>query len=315
MNAPLTIAHLSDVHLAPLTGFWPQHWNTKRFLGYANWRLKRRKSHLRSVVDRLVADLKLQRVDHIVVTGDLVNIGLPGEYAAARIWLENLGTPDRVSVVPGNHDVYCRLRTDPGIARWAEYMASDDSGAQAAPGSGPHFPYVRRVGDIALIGLNSAVVTPPGVASGALGRPQVEAAARLLRELGRERLFRLVLIHHPPLVGHALPMRELRDAADFESVLEKEGAELVVHGHNHRDAIVWKTGAKKPIPVVGIASGSIGRHLHHEALARYNLYKVIDAGEGWRIELTGRGIRHGDGPVVDVEHRVLEEPATLSQTG
>ena len=123
---PLTLAHLSDVHLAPVVGLGPRHINPKRALGLANWLLKRRKVHLRGAVDALVADLRRQHVDHIIVSGDLVNLGLPGEHAAARSWLEALGPPDRVTVVPGNHDIYCRLWRDPGVERWRAFLGPSE---------------------------------------------------------------------------------------------------------------------------------------------------------------------------------------------
>ena len=307
MQSETTFAHLSDVHLAPLAGFWPHHWNAKRLLGYANWTVRRRKTHLREVVDRLVADLRHQHVDHILVSGDLVNIGLPREYENALAWLHALGSPERVSVVPGNHDIYTRLRGHPGVARWAAYMASDDWGAAFAPGPGPRFPYVRRIGDVAVVGLNSAVPTPPGIASGEAGAEQIENARAILKQLGSKSLFRLVMIHHPPVLTQVHASRDLKDAAALEAAFIDAGAELVVHGHNHRDMVCWRQASGGPMPVVGIASSSIGRLHHHEPLARYNLYKIrrSPAG-GWQIELTGRGLRDPGGAVVQLEHGVLQ---------
>ena len=57
---------------------------------------------------RIVGDLKAQAPDHIAVTGDLVNISLAAEYAPARAWLDALGPPQDVTLVPGNHDAYVR---------------------------------------------------------------------------------------------------------------------------------------------------------------------------------------------------------------
>ena len=318
-HSETTIAHLSDVHLAPLAGFWPHHWNAKRMLGFANWAMRRRKSHLRAVVDMLVADLRHQSVDHVLVSGDLVNIGLPQEYENALTWLHALGTPDHVSVVPGNHDIYTRVRGHAGVGRWAAYMTSDSWGATMAPGRAPHFPYVRRIGDVALVGLNSAVPTPPGVASGELGTAQIDACRKILHRLGEMPVFRLVMIHHPPLLSQPQihPARDLKDAAALEAMLVDVGAELVVHGHNHRDMVNWRDTATGPMPVVGIASGSIGRVHRFEPLARYNLYRIGGSKtEGWHVELTGRGIREPEGPVVQVERRVLlPEPAPERQVG
>src|SRR5262249_41495244 len=113
MAETVTIAHLTDMHLGPIAGFTPRYWNLKRALGYLNWVRKRRYDHLRPVLDRLVADLLAQAPQHIAAGGDLCNIGLPKEHAAGLAWLESLGSPQRVSVVPGNHDIYCALGRDP----------------------------------------------------------------------------------------------------------------------------------------------------------------------------------------------------------
>ena len=309
MQSQITIAHLSDVHLGPLAAFWPNYWNAKRFLGFANWMVRRRHAHLRSVVDLLVQDLRQQNVDHIAVSGDLVNIGLPREYEMALLWLHGLGPPNFVSVVPGNHDIYTRLRKHIGVGRWARYMESDAWGAALAPGEGPRFPYVRRIGEsVALVGLNSAVPTPPGIASGEVGPEQIRECREILRLLGEGRMFRLVMIHHPPFVAQPRAGRDLKDAAQVGRMLLDVGAELVIHGHHHHDMLSWQTASSGPMPVVGIASASIGRLSRHEPLARYNIYRLHPpaSGRAWQIELTGRGIREPGGPVVQVERRWLE---------
>src|SRR5262245_9691465 len=128
MTKARTIAHLSDVHLGPIRGFTARYWNLKRLTGYWNWRSTRRAIYQRSVLDRLVADMQAQRPDQIVVTGDLANIGLPQEHIDALTWLKALGPGDRVSVIPGNHDIYARHRRDPGTRRWATYMTSNAEG-------------------------------------------------------------------------------------------------------------------------------------------------------------------------------------------
>src|SRR5512134_3952897 len=89
MKTQLTIAHLTDVHLGPIAGFGPRYWNVKRLLGYANWVRNRRNAYQREVLERIVADLTAQAPDHIAVTGDLVNIGLPQEHINALAWVES----------------------------------------------------------------------------------------------------------------------------------------------------------------------------------------------------------------------------------
>jgi len=307
MQTALTIAHLSDVHLGPIRGFTPRHWNLKRLSGYWNWRSTRRTHHQRGVLDRLVADMQAQRPDHIVVTGDLANIGLPQEHIDALTWLQGLGPPDRVSVIPGNHDIYARGGRDPGTRRWADYMRSNAEGAPLlGAASGAEFPFVRRLDGIALIGLNSALPTPPLIAAGRAGSEQLARLADVLDSAARQGLFRLVLIHHPPLPGQASATRALRDAAALQAVLFARGAELVIHGHNHLDMLARQpTASGTSIPVVGVASASLARRRGREGLARYNLYRI--AGPPWRVALAGRGLADADGGIVAIEQRWLRE--------
>ena len=120
-------------------------------------------------------------------------------------------------------------------------MASNAGGklhlSATAGGPAAAFPFVRMLHDVALIGLNSAVPTPPLIASGQLGKAQLQELAHVLDSTRRAGLFRLLLIHHPPLPGQASPTRGLKDAAALQSVLHAHGAELVVHGHNHRNML------------------------------------------------------------------------------
>lgn len=288
------IAHISDLHLTPLSGFTPRHWNVKRTLGLLNWHRGRRRVHRREVVDLLVEDMRIHAPRHVAVSGDLCNIGLPGEYEAALAWLEELGPPDYVSVVPGNHDIYTRLRRHDGVELWRDYMRSDDFGAtlatpaQNSPTRG--FPYVRRIGDVALVGVNSGIETRPFVSAGEIGAEQLEHLSRLLDTLRGSGLARVVMLHHPPLARQAPPSRGLGDARDFEAVIGRHGAELVIHGHNHCDTLVWFDGVHKRVPVLGIASGSAGRHHKGEPLGRYNLIRVRPAGNRWHVEIVGRGL-------------------------
>jgi 3',5'-cyclic AMP phosphodiesterase CpdA len=306
MTHAITIAHLTDVHLSPLEGFGPRHWNLKRGLGYANWMRKRRHAHLAPTLERIVADILAQAPDHIAVGGDLCNIGLPQEHAAGLRWLENLGSPSQVSAVPGNHDIYCSVGRDPGVRRWAAYMTSDAEGARL--GGGGAFPFVRVVGKVALIGMNSAVPTPPAMAWGHVGDEQLARLGAALERAREAGLFRLVMIHHPPLPGQASPARGLRDAEALKGVLAKHGAELVVHGHNHKNMLAWLQAPSSAIPVVGAPSASLGRPHKEEPLARYNLFRIEGSGAPV-VELIGRGLVEPEGAVIEIERRALMPPA------
>lgn len=297
-----TMAHLTDVHLPPVAGFGRRHWNMKRTLGFLNWQRRRSQVHRRDVADKLVADALSLRVGHVAVTGDLINLGLPSEYEAALDWLQSIGSPANVTVVPGNHDVYTRLSGHSGIALWSAYMGSEEQSLA--------FPFVRRVGPLAIVGLNSAVETPPFVASGRLGARQIEVAGEMLDKLRAENAIRVVLIHHPPLPGLAPPRRALADAQHFARMLERSGAELVLYGHNHTERLDWHVNAASAwgaeIPVIGAPSASSSRAHKDEPLARYNVFTFFAGRDGLRIRHTVRGLETPDGAVVKLSESVLD---------
>ena len=69
---------------------------------------------------------------------------------------------------------------------WADYMRGDDAG----PAAQPMFPFLRRRGPVALIGLTTAVPAPFFRATGRLGAEQLARFAELARHLGGEGVFR-----------------------------------------------------------------------------------------------------------------------------
>ncbi len=312
IDLTLTLAHISDAHLGPLVGFSPRMWGFKRFTGFYNWQCRRRHVHLAETLAAIVADMRAQAPDHIAVTGDLTNLGLPGEIEHAADWLAGLGSHLDVTVIPGNHDVYVAMGSDPGVMRWRSHMQSHPAASAAAErGPGPRddgevvFPFVRRIGPIALIGLNSAVPMPPFIAAGHLGGAQLERLREVLSRLGAEGMARVVLIHHPPLEGQAPRSRGLRDAAALQSVLADAGAELVLHGHNHVATRTEWPGPTSAIPVVGVPSASLGRPYKNEDLARYHLYRFEIAAGRVGIELIARGLASPGGQVAEIERQWL----------
>jgi 3',5'-cyclic AMP phosphodiesterase CpdA len=276
-----TLAHLSDPHLAPLP---KPRWSEmigKRVTGYINWQRRRRFIHDPAVLAKIVADMRAQAPGHIAVTGDLTNIALPQEFVRGGAWLTSLGAPPDVTVIPGNHDAYVRAAAAEPERCWGAYMRADD-GTDG-------FPFVRRRGPLALIGLSTAVPTAPFMATGRLGEAQLKRLGETLIALAREKVFRVVLIHHPP-VSQAKRHKLLTDAAEFLRVIGAHGAELVLHGHDHLHMINWLDGPNGArVPAVGVPSASAAWGMSKDAAA-YNLCAIDGAPGAWTCELISRGI-------------------------
>jgi 3',5'-cyclic AMP phosphodiesterase CpdA len=151
------------------------------------------------------------------------------------------------------------------------------------------FPFLRRRGSVALIGVTSAVPSPPFMATGRVGAWQLEPLARMLDACREQGLFRVVMIHHPPTSKHSQYFKRLIDAPLFRDTLARHGAELVLHGHNHRHQCVWLDGPSGRIPAIGVPSASEAPPGEHDP-AGYNLYRI----EGGCCEAISRGIAGGD---------------------
>lgn len=299
------LAHLSDPHLAGWSVETSSSLLNKRLTGWLSWRVNRRKIHLARVLEMLVADLGGRAADHIAVTGDLVNISLPEEFARAADWLRRLGAGESVTVIPGNHDAYVDLPWSEGVGRWSDYMTNrawDPDGA-APSGTLDGFPFVRRYGAIALVGVSTAVPMPAFIAAGRLGAPQIEALQRTLVTLRAEGAFRVILIHHPPFPGGAYKRKSLLDAEAFQAVVRDVGAELVLHGHTH----VAGLGRIGEIPVIGVPSASAVKAGHKDAAA-YNVYRIGDHDRGWKVAVEIRALASDESRFVPAGGYVLTIP-------
>jgi 3',5'-cyclic AMP phosphodiesterase CpdA len=286
------LAHLSDPHIGPMPRPKRRDLLGKRMTGYLNWTRARSYVHDMGALAQIVADIKVHRPDHVAMTGDISNIGLPAEFQLAHSWLETLGPAEDVSFVPGNHDAYVP-GSMPDLSR---IFAPWTKGETARPET---YPYLRIRDNVALIGLSSGVPTPFFIASGRLGQRQLSDCESLLAETGWRGLVRIVMLHHPPMNRASNVARGLADARDFEAMLARTGAELVIHGHEHRLSVSRLKGNKGPVPVVGVASASTKRGLAQHR-ASYNLYEISGSGRDCRIEARARGLLPGTNVVGDL---------------
>jgi len=289
-----TLAHLSDPHLGSLPVPTPAQLLGKRVFGYMSWRLRRQAIHDGPVLPALIADLRNAGADHVAVTGDITNISLPAEFERAEAWLRDLGDPSAVTVVPGNHDAYVDVPWNLSVGRWAPFMSGgvegDGDGAAETPvASAGDFPFVRRRGPVALVGVSTAEPRSVVSAAGRVGPGQLAALERRLTELGRQNAFRVVLIHHPPLPGRAPRRKQLTDGAAFRAAIARAGAELVLHGHTHRSGLAKLPTPRGHAPVIGVPSAS-ARPYPGKMHARYHLYRIAAAAGGWCVQVEVRGV-------------------------
>src|SRR5690606_11719422 len=142
-------AHISDIHLGPLPKLTFRELMSKRITGFVNWHRNRRKHLFVNTLDLLLSDLKTRDPNHLMITGDLVNLATNIETRLAGEWLQSVGEPADTTVVPGNHDAYVPGAHERSVNEWFPYIIGDE-GTRDWADETKIFPTIRRRGPVAV---------------------------------------------------------------------------------------------------------------------------------------------------------------------
>lgn len=222
------IAHISDFHCPMRIEVRPGEILNKRVLGLANLRFRREKLHSLDILSTLLRHLAEKRPDLTVITGDLVNLALDEEFMKMDVLLRSSGLdPGSTILVPGNHDRYLRSAAgslERRLSSWVPESVSRED-----------YPYLRRMGPIAVIGISSAVPRGPFRSAGLIGPTQLERIKALIDRPEIRDQTLLILCHHPPF-PYPEPIKNyeggLEDWPALLSIL-RERPTYLLHGHLH----------------------------------------------------------------------------------
>ena len=291
---PSRIAHLSDLHVLDLTGTSPLRFLNKRATGVANLLSARRDAHPVRIAEALAAALGPAGldVDHVLITGDLSNLALPSEFLRAQAIVRAIGGPDRVTVIPGNHDVYTAgamrtARFESFFADWMVDLPVLPAAIEAARTAGrAHYPFGKTIAPgVRVYGLSSAITAPPLVAWGKLGDAQLAKLRDLVAQEPRGTdprahdaaiHTRIVMVHHNlhPRSGVAEQTARLLDRAALITTLRDIGATALLHGHTHPPQ-QHRLDGDSPTWILGCGS-STWFQPGHDRLAHFNVLTFDD---------------------------------------
>lgn len=219
------IAHLSDVHALASKVVKSHHDLQMRFLSLGRaLDVARRKAKLAAALASAA-----HTADHVVVSGDLTEVGLPEQFEAFAEILHDARIPsERIVLVPGNHDAYAERGA---FARALEGpLAPWRAGAAANAGK------VVDRGDVVFLPLDVACHQPVTRSAGELGDADAEALGRRLSDPGLARRHVVIVLHHPPF-ARSNPAWQwidgLRGARRLMDILARHGRANVMHGHLH----------------------------------------------------------------------------------
>jgi predicted phosphodiesterase len=252
----MKIAHLSDLHLS----------------------LTHRRENIRNL-RRILEHLARAGTDHLVVTGDIAANAEEEELHLARSVFETYGLfhRDRLTVIPGNHDIFggvhtaedalkfpARCQTTPfadKIAAFYRVFHQIFEGCVHASRQHP-FPFVKVVRDVALIGLNSVAehsrVRNPFGSNGTVGTKQRLRVEELLDSGLLAGKPRVVLVHHhfhkprwegaSGMAGLWLAVEnqtmKLRKKRALLKLFQRHHVGVVLHGHHHENCEYRRDGIR-----------------------------------------------------------------------
>jgi 3',5'-cyclic AMP phosphodiesterase CpdA len=222
------IAHLSDAHvLDPRPSRTRSGWSMRlRFLSFGRPldALGRRKK-LRGALEAA----RRSGAQHFVVSGDLTEIGAPGEFETlAEVLHDSKIEPERVTLVPGNHDLY----SDPHAWRWALTGPLSAFARSSAEKPGK----TVEIAGATLLPIDATLHQPVTRSAGRMAADALEAIEKRASDPMLSRRPLVLVQHHPPFVRATQAwdwVDGLVGARPLMALLETFRHLFVLHGHLH----------------------------------------------------------------------------------
>ncbi len=222
-----TIAQLTDLHLLE-DDYRQRPFGPRARLSYLSLGRPLDPRERRERAAYALQEVRAAGVDHLMITGDLTEDGYLAQFEVlAELLADSRIAPERITLVPGNHDAYA------------------DGGTFAEALAGPLRAYAETSTFGACIELRDATIVPVSTAfhqsplrsAGAIADSDLEMLARIAEDRslrGRPLIFAQ---HHPP-GRHFLPFLQWVDGLVEHhaswAFFERCPHLYVVHGHTHR---------------------------------------------------------------------------------
>ncbi|MSU78384.1 MAG: metallophosphoesterase [Gemmataceae bacterium] len=252
----IRLAHFSDIHVTTPTLEWQREdWFNKRLTSWFNLCFLgrgKRFAHAEEVASRMMEEIAVRNVDHLIFSGDATALGFESEIrrAAELLRVGELAIPGLA--IPGNHD-YC-TGTAAASGHFERYFSAWQTGRRI---DAYHYPFAQPVGPIWLIAVNAATGNRWALdASGTIGAAQLERLKRLLNEL--EPGLKILVLHFPICLKDGqreLNLHGLRDLDALLAIANAAGVNLWLHGHRHAPYHFQKSAhANFPVICAGAAT-------------------------------------------------------------
>lgn len=268
------IAHISDLHIS----------------------IKDANEHGRKFVS-LLKNIQQQKCDHVIITGDLVENSFIADMQYVREILSHfrLLDSDKLSIVPGNHDIFGGSDNGqpgyyfPYFCKNTDYDKNlgmfTDTFKETFPET-DSYPYLKIIDNFAIIAVNSvdkwsAEKNPEG-SNGKVSKNDLKKITGILNSDQVRDKYKLVIIHHhfykeeirDDLPVHSLWLKtisrkmKLRNRKKLLKYFKKHKVNLILHGHTHVSEIYNRNG----ISIVNSSAGIMP--LSEDQTKKYNVIYI-----------------------------------------
>lgn len=246
----------------------------------------------------LLTDIKNKNCDHVIITGDIVDNPIRADLQYVKEIISHFGILEssRISVVPGNHDVFGGSPKGQDFFRFymkckeTDYENNVDAFIETFKASFPSnhsFPYIKIINNIALIGVNSNFEwSMKKNREGSNGYLNDETIKKLKKILSSEEIkdkYKIILIHHyfskpghdeENYPEHSLWLRainwkmKLYEKKKLLKLFKKYKINLILNGHSHVNQ-VYNLGG-----ITIVNSSSCVMPLTDDLVRKYNIISI-----------------------------------------
>lgn len=259
----------------------------------------------KSLKEELISRLKAEKVEFIIITGDLTSVGSPSEFNYCRLAIDEIAkkagvSSKKVIISLGNHDIDWSISSlssnhnniqehiQTEIAE--NYLSIAGSVANHWLPSMNNYKYkgpapftgVIENNDIIFFVLNSGWMCSQDLAQrqGKLADKQCDWLSKILIKYKDSQKWKILILHHHPFnYPYPKPTPDhsvLMEGPELSELIGKNGVNIVCHGHRHHPRVKTELENGWVNPITFISSGSLSVNVEHRTEDIPNLFHVIE---------------------------------------
>jgi len=230
-------------------------------------------------VNYLLKQISENKVDHLIITGDITDNASEKDFEIFRRMLTKYGfmKGEKLSIIPGNHDIYGGIQKAEDIFTFPEkcdkinyykrvnnflsYFPEAFSNCQYLS-SKSFFPFAKKINNTLIVGLNSIAqyskLSNPFGSNGEIDATQFGELFDILKTTEKDVKHKIVLIHHhfnklkseakstfgSIWSGIEKQTMKLKGKRRLFNLFKEYNIDIVLHGHVHESKEYFRKGVR-----------------------------------------------------------------------